>query len=168
MKNGGFWKDWNAQCVTHQHIYFCFCMLHTYDKQYSVTRSSRYGILENFIIHYYKLLFDVLFRTSAFVCSFPCVCSSTNEGSSPMKNQRGTNDTRCVWNGCSTGKGSGVAFFSLWVRSGENAIARQRFLRAEGNTCEKEFMLGRRQWNWTSATRLKVADSFRLVRLYNK
>lgn len=29
-------------------------MLHTYDKQYNVTRSSRYGILENFIIHYYN------------------------------------------------------------------------------------------------------------------
>jgi len=47
--------------VTSTHI-FCFCLLHTYDKQYNVTRSSRYGILENFHYPLLQLLFDVLFR----------------------------------------------------------------------------------------------------------
>lgn len=58
---------------TSTHI-FCFCLLHTYDKQYNVTRSSRYGILENFHYPLLQLLFDVLFRhISSASC---CICVS--------------------------------------------------------------------------------------------
>lgn len=48
-------------------------MLHTYDKQYSVYASSRYGILENFIIHYYNCYSTYYFVTSAFLYTSVCV-----------------------------------------------------------------------------------------------
>jgi len=57
---------------TSTHI-FCFCLLHTYDKQYNVTRSSRYGILENFHYPLLQLLFDILFR---HISSTLCICVS--------------------------------------------------------------------------------------------
>lgn len=53
-----------------------FCLLHTYDKQYNVTRSSRYGILENFHYPLLQLLFDVLFR---HISSTSCICVAIRE-----------------------------------------------------------------------------------------
>lgn len=46
--------------------------MHTYDKQYNVTRSSRYGILENFIIHYYNCYASYCFISSSISCISLC------------------------------------------------------------------------------------------------
>lgn len=73
---------------TSTHI-FCFCLLHTYDKQYNVTRSSRYGILENFHYPLLQLLFDILFR---HISSTLCICVSytriVQEGRKKKENKR--------------------------------------------------------------------------------
>lgn len=47
--------------------------MHTYDKQYNVTRSSRYGILENFIIHYYNCYASYCFISSSIFRVSLCV-----------------------------------------------------------------------------------------------
>jgi len=60
----GMWNKKKHHSVTSTHI-FCFCLLHTYDKQYNVTRSSRYGTLENFHIHYYNCYSTYCFHISS-------------------------------------------------------------------------------------------------------
>lgn len=69
-------------------------MLHTYDKQYSVYASSRYGILENFIIHYYNCYSTYYFVTSAFLYTSVCVDLSWKIKLIQKKREREKNQTR--------------------------------------------------------------------------
>lgn len=75
-------KWWGALCeekkhtiLSHQYIYFVSCLLHTYDKQYNVTRFSRYGILENF---HYPLL-QLLFVLFSYLFDFVFICVALHE-----------------------------------------------------------------------------------------
>lgn len=121
QRSGWIFNGVKDAIVTHQHIYFCLCMLHTYDKQYSVTRSSRYGILENFNIRYYNC-----YSTYCFVLPHSCV--ALHEGS--LWKTNGTNDSKawkqlcprkdsvCLFFFCSFGKHVG-AFYDVSHRSKE-------------------------------------------------
>lgn len=59
-------------CYTSTHI-FCFCMLHTYDKQYSVYAFLEVWYTRKFHYPLLQLLFDVLFRYFRFPVYFCCV-----------------------------------------------------------------------------------------------
>lgn len=98
-------------------------MLHTYDKQYSVYASSRYGILENFIIHYYNCYSTYYFVTSAFLYTSVCVAIMKDKIDTKKKKNQ-TEWTRYSWKTHSAWKDSYIYifFFSSSILSWEQRL----------------------------------------------